>query len=333
METYLRCTVLPQVVKCSICGDRAVASLPYARLVLCRKHFTEFIEKKVEKTIKRYKLVGKGWRVLVAVSGGKDSSTLLTILAKLAEVLDLSLLAIYINLGIPEYSEKCLSTVRKLVELLNVKLIIVDVKEAVGYTIPELAAKLRRPACSVCGTVKRYILNAAAIESRASALALGHNLDDLAAYALKEFLNQNLGQVSKFGPKTESISDLAVGRIRPLYEVLERESLIYALVNNIPFLPDECPYVRLSSLEFTLKNQLNKLESRFPSIKVSFIRRLAKNLGKYPRIQQELTKCTTCGLIASTELCSFCRMTKRVLGRPQGSIVREYIRNKLKELK
>ena len=332
MGTYWRCTVLPQVVRCSICGDRAVASLPYARLVLCGKHFTEYIERKVVRTVRRYKLINNGWRVLVAVSGGKDSSTLLTLLTKLAGDLDFNILATHINLGIPGYSDKCLSTVRKLTELLDVKLLVVDVKEVIGHTIPELAVRLRRPTCSVCGTVKRYMLNAVAVEYRADALALGHNLDDLAVYVLKEFLNQNLGQVPKLGPRTESISDLAVGRVRPLYEVLEKESLIYALVNKVPFLPDECPHVRSDSLEFILKKELNELESRFPSIKISFIRRLAKNLNTYPRLQQKLTRCSACGLIASDELCSFCKMTKRVTGVPQGSAVRKYVRAKLRSL-
>ena len=318
-------------VRCSICGGKAVAVIHYARLRLCRKHFMEFIERKVERAIRRYRLISNGQRVLAAVSGGKDSSTLLAVLSKLSSKLGFEVIALHINLGIGEYSEKSLRFVRDLARVLGARLVVIDVKEAIGYSIPELAARLRRPICSVCGLVKRYVINAAAIEARADVVALGHNLDDLVAYVLKEFLSQNLQQITKLGPKTESIDGLAVGRVRPLYEVLEKESLIYALVSKVPFIPDECPHVRLSALEFKIKDLMNKLDSEFPGIKISLARRLAKNLGYYPTPEQEVRKCDACRLLASTDLCSFCKATKRVAGSPKGADVREYIRGKLKE--
>ncbi len=322
---------MSQGARCSICGRKAVAVIHYARLRLCREHFIEFIERKVERAIKRYGLIGKGQRVLAAVSGGKDSSTLLTVLSKLSTRLGFEVAALHINLGIGEYSEKSLNYVRRLANDLGVKLVVVSIKEITGYSVPELAAKLRRPTCSVCGLVKRYIINAAAVEAHADVVALGHNLDDLVAYILKEFLSQNLPQIKKLGPKTEGIGDLAVGRVRPLYEVLEKESLIYALVTKISFIPDECPHVRLSALEFKIKDLMNKLDLEFPGIKISLARRLAKNLKYYPAPEQEVRKCSACGLLASTEVCSFCRATERATGSPKGAAAREYVRAKLKE--
>ena len=320
------------MVKCSLCGEKAIAIIPYARLRLCKKHLMEYVERKVERALKRYKLVNKGWHVLVAVSGGKDSSTLLRILSKLSKKYMFKLTALYIDLGIRVYSDKSKQAVVKLVEQTSTPLIVVNVKEALGYSVPELAWKTRRPVCSVCGVVKRYILNATAIELGAHTIALGHNLDDLIAYVLKEFINQNLGQISKLGPKTETIDGLAIGRIRPLYEVYERESLLYVLASKTPFLPDECPHVRRDSLEFVLKEQLNKLEEKFPGIKMSLARRLALNIDKYPQLQQELSKCKACGLIASGQLCSLCKLTKQALGEPMGPKLRVYIREKINEL-
>lgn len=320
------------MVKCNLCNEKAIAIIPYARLRLCRKHLMEYVERKVERALKRYKLVNKGWHVIVAVSGGKDSSTLLRILSKLSKKYMFKLTALYIDLGIRVYSDKSKRAVVKLVEQTGTPLIVVNVKEALGYSVPELAWKTRRPVCSVCGVVKRYILNAVAIELEAHAIALGHNLDDLIAYALKEFINQNLDQISKLGPKTETIDKLAVGRIRPLYEVYERESLLYVLASKTPFLPDECPHVRRDSLEFMLKEQLNKLEEKFPGIKMSLARRLALNIDKYPQLQQELSKCKACELIASGQLCSLCKLTKQAIGEPMGLKLRAYIREKINEL-
>lgn len=320
------------MVKCSLCNEKAVAIIPYARLKLCKNHLIEYVERKVERALKRYKLVGKRWHVLVAISGGKDSSALLRILSRLSRKYAFKLTAIYIDLGIHVYSDKSKQVAVKLAEQTNTPLIVVSVKEALGYSVPELAWKTHRPVCSVCGIIKRYILNATAIELGTHAIALGHNLDDLMAYILKEFINQNLSQISKLGPKTESINDLAVGRIRPLYEVYERESLLYVLSSKTPFLPDECPHVRRDSLEFMLKEQLNKLEEKFPGIKMSLARRLALNIDKYPKPQQRLMRCSICGLIANGQLCSLCKLTKQVLGEPAGAKLRNYIREKINEL-
>ena len=324
--------MLHQGVKCSICGEKAVAIIRYARLRLCKRHFLEFVERKVERAIRRYGLVGRGDRVVVAVSGGKDSSTLASILAKLSGKLGYKLYLLYIDLGIPVYSKANREKVIELSKTINKPLIVVDVKEVLGLTVPELAFKVRRPVCSVCGVVKRYIMNAVAVELKASALAMGHNLDDLAAYVLKEFFNQNLEQISKLGPRTESVEGLAVGRIRPLYEVYERESLLYVLLSRIPFLPDECPHVRRGTMEFKIKELLDSLEESFPGIKIGLMRRLAKNLESYPKPSQKLSRCKACGLIASGELCSFCKITKQALGEPMGARVREYIRRKILEL-
>ncbi len=323
---------MPQVVKCSICGGKAVAIIHYARLRLCRKHFLEFVEKKVERTIKRYRLIGEGDRVVVAVSGGKDSSTLATILSKLSSKLGFKLYFLYIDLGINVYSEENKRKVIELSRKTGIPLIIVNVRELLSVSVPELALRIRRPVCSVCGVVKRYIMNAVAVELKANALAMGHNLDDMAAYILKEFFNQNLNQISKLGPKTETIEGLAVGRIRPLYEVYERESLLYALLSGTPFLPDECPHVRRGTMEFKLKELLDGLEESFPGVKIGFMRRIARNVDSYPKLSQKLTRCKACGLIASGELCSFCKMTKQVLGEPLGAKVREYVRRKIVEL-
>jgi hypothetical protein len=64
-------------LRCSLCEEPAVTLVRYAKLRLCRKHFVEFV-RRVIKTIERYRLVQSGWRVLIAVSGGKDSSLYFT---------------------------------------------------------------------------------------------------------------------------------------------------------------------------------------------------------------------------------------------------------------
>lgn len=321
------------MVKCRLCGSKAVIKLQYARMALCRNHFIEYLENRVRKTIVRYKMIKEHERVLVAVSGGKDSVSMLNILSKLHKEVGFELVALHIDLGIDDYSELSRKIVEELSITLEIPTIIVSVRELLKAGIPELARKLRRPTCSVCGVVKRYITNAVAVEIKANAIALGHNLDDLTAYVLKEFFNQNLGYISKLGPKTSNLNNLAIGRIRPLYEISEKESLVYALVLGLPFVKAECPYVRDDSMERLLKTQINELDYRFPGTKVGLMRKLAKNIEtSYPPVRYNITSCRECNLISSDELCTYCKLTKRIFGRPYGSETREFIRKKINDL-
>ncbi|MEB3860085.1 MAG: MoaD/ThiS family protein, partial [Desulfurococcales archaeon] len=177
--------------RCGKCGGEAVAYSRYMRMYLCSSHLVELVESKIRRALKRYGMVSRGDLVLVAISGGKDSSTLLGALAKLSRELGFSLLGFHIDLGIGDYSRRSLEASKLLAERAGVPMAVVSVAEITGMTIPELASKARRPVCSVCGLVKRYLINAAAVEAGASAVALGHNADDIIAYNMKSFIAQD----------------------------------------------------------------------------------------------------------------------------------------------
>ncbi len=320
------------MARCSLCGEPAVAYVRYQRRYFCSKHFIEFFEGKVGSTIRRYGMLGEGDLVLVAVSGGKDSAALLGVLQSLREEFKYDLIALHIDLGIGEYSRRSRESAVKLAEYLGVPALVIDLKEVLGAGIPELSRKSRRPPCSVCGLVKRYVINAAAVELGASKVALGHNADDLLSYSMKSFINQDLEAISKLGPKTESLSEVAVGRVRPLYEVYEKEAFLYAYLRGLPFIHDECPNVDLRSLERELKGAVIKLEEGRPGIKLSMLRKLARRLRDYPSPGGEVRKCRYCGLMTSGDVCSFCRLTERALGEPKGVRIREYVRGRREEL-
>jgi len=322
------------VGKCSVCGAKAVIRIPYARINLCEKHFVEYYERRIERTIVRYGLISKGMRIVVAISGGKDSASLAYVLSKIADKYDLKLLILHIDLGINNYSTKAREVVEEFSKLIKVPAAIISVKDVLSLGIPELAKLSRRPTCSVCGLVKRYIMNAFAIEVRADAVCTGHNMDDIMVNILKEFLNQNFEGMVKLVPKTLSQNGIAVGRIRPLYETTEREDLAYALINNLPFLKVTCPYMNIGGIDTDLKRYLHHLDSKYSGIRISFIRRFVSNVEKYWKHianEGEVNKCKYCGLISQGDTCSFCNLTKRVLGEPAGPKVREYIRSYLRD--
>ena len=258
---------------------------------------------------------------MAAISGGKDSASMLAVLSSLSPRLGFDLVAVHMDLGLGEYSRRSLDKARELARALGVELVTISVEDLVGVGVPLLARRAKRPVCSVCGTVKRYLLNAAAVELGADSVALGHTLTDIATYILKEFLRQNLGAIGKLGPKTERVDGLAVGRIRPLYEVTERETLVYALVKGLPFLRDECPYVRRDTMDFTLKRKLLEIERTHPGTLLGLVRGVYRNIDIY-RPEGHVTPCSVCGLISSGEVCSFCKLTRTALGAPSGARIR-----------
>jgi uncharacterized protein (TIGR00269 family) len=320
--------------RCSICGAPAVAYLPYARLALCEKHFVDYIDRKVGRVLRRVGALRRGSRIVAAVSGGKDSATMLASLAKHARENGVEVIGVHIVLGFGPYSERSRQAAEEACRKLNVPCLVVSVEELLGVGVYELARRSRRPVCSVCGIVKRYILNAVAVEAGADYVALGHNGDDIIAYAMKSFLNQDLGYIAKLGPATKTVPGLAVGRIRPLYEVFEKETLIYALVSGTPFLHEECPYRPVAPIEQRIKEMMNRLEEEHPGIKMSTVKKLASSVPLYERLagEAEIGRCRHCGLISAGDECSFCRLTRRVLGEPAGPKVREWARSRLAEV-
>ena len=322
--------------RCSICGREAYARIPYAKLTLCREHFIEFIAKRVRRTIEEYRLVRRGDLVLVAVSGGKDSSTMLHVLSTLRDSLKFEIVAYHIDQGIPGYSDKARLAVEELAKRLNVPLIVSTFREMLGVDQPALirGMKSRRPPCSVCGIVRRYSYNALAIELKASSIATGHHADDVASYALKAILTHDYQSLAKLTPRTEPFEG-AVAHIRPLYEVYERETLLYAIASEIPFTACPCPFRPRNTLDDHIKELLNNLEARHPGIKLSFLRGLAreaKALGKVIEEGAEAHTCKVCGLASSGDVCSFCKFTQHELGSAMGPHVREILRVKVSGL-
>ncbi|MDP9751960.1 tRNA(Ile)-lysidine synthase TilS/MesJ [Thermoanaerobacter pentosaceus] len=110
--------------------------------------------------------------MLVVVSGSKDSMALWDVLAKEGY----NVVAMYINLGIGEYSNKSQDVVKNFAKKNNLPLIVKNIKEEFGLDIYKLSKSLKRSPCSVCGTIKRYLFNKVAYDNGFSVIATGHNI-------------------------------------------------------------------------------------------------------------------------------------------------------------
>ena len=255
-------------------------------------------------------MFGPDERVLVAVSGGKDSLTLWDILLDLGYQAD----GLYINLGIDGYSDASQAKAEAFaVGKPGARLRVVDVRGEYGASIPELARAHRgRKTCSLCGLVKRHIMNQAACEGGYAAIATGHNLDDEVAVLMQNTLRWSVGYLRRQAPVLPPEPGLA-RKVKPLCRVRERESAAFALVRGIDYIYDECPHAAGATTLF-YKDILNQLENRSRGTKEMFYLNFLQAREQYDlfraeREQVALHPCAHCGQPTTTPgLCAFCRL-------------------------
>jgi uncharacterized protein (TIGR00269 family) len=304
-------------MKCRTCGQKAVVNMRQHKLALCKDHYLEWIQGQTGRFIEKYKMFTCEEKILVAVSGGKDSLSLWDILQRLGYQAD----GLYICLGIDEglkYSSESQRLTWKFAAEHGLKLHIVDIQKEYGATIPQIALKSHRgrvKPCSVCGLVKRHAMNRIARDLGYDVLATGHNLDDEAAVLFGNTLTWSGEYLLRQAPVLPGTPGLA-RKVKPLCRIYEREMLAYALLRGIEYIYDECPF-SVGSTSIYYKQILNKLESDRPGAKQSFYLSFldARKSGLFAEreeIQAELHPCPKCGQPTSAPgLCSFCRMMSR----------------------
>lgn len=303
-------------MKCTRCGGLAVINLRQHRLRLCADHFVEWTVAMVRRTVETYRMFTPTDRVLVAVSGGKDSLTLWDLLLRLGYQAE----GMYIGLGIDEgigYSARSLEMCRKFVADHHPEAVlhVVDVPGEYGRTIPDLTRHTQRgrgKPCAVCGLVKRHVMNRVARDGHFAAIATGHNLDDEAAVLMQNTLHWQVGYLARQAPVLVEREGLA-RKVKPLCRLYEREAAAYALVRSIDYIYDECPFARGSTTNF-YKELLNQLELKSPGAKQQFYLQFlrTRKAGQVTFVEaagEELHPCARCGQPTTAgDLCTFCRL-------------------------
>jgi len=312
-------------MKCKKCGAVAVINMRHHRLALCADHYLDWFVTYTQRTIEKFRMFGSGGRLLVAVSGGKDSLALWDVLLRLGYQAD----GLYIKLGIEHhgYSDVSLDYVQRFLETSEAAnpphaprttqhvLHVVDIKGTYGESIPELARRTGRgrgKPCSVCGLVKRHVMNRVAQEGGYAALATGHNLDDEAAVLLQNTLRWQTGYLARQAPVLEATHPGLARKVKPFCRLYERETAAYALLRGIDYIYDECPHATGATTIFH-KESLNRLEGRSPGAKHSFYLEFlrAKKKGRLllPAEEVELHPCEKCGQPTTAPgMCAFCRL-------------------------
>ena len=292
-------------MNCRVCKKRAAVEVRRHNAAFCPEHFTEHVRRQVARTIHDYDMFGPDDRLLLGVSGGKDSLALWDILTELGFVVD----GVYLHLGIGEYSSDSLTLTKRFATDRDLKLQVIDLPVDYGFSIPQAAASQGRNACSVCGLSKRYLLNKAA--NGYDVLVMGHNLDDEAATLLGNVLKWNTEYLGRQAPVLPAVDGLA-RKVKPLIRVAERETAAYAVLRGIEYEVDECPMVAGNTIN-RLKERMGVLEDKSPGVKQQFLFGFFERGAGHFEVEDkaDLGSCWSCGSPTTGDVCAFCRVRDR----------------------
>ncbi len=323
-------------MKCRVCRGPAVIDLPRHNANFCVEHFLRYCRTQVERAIHDFSMLAPGERVLVAVSGGKDSLALWDLLADMGWQAD----GLYVGLGIGDYSDVSGDHARHFAHERGLRLIEVDLRASYGFDIPTAAAVTRRVPCSACGLSKRHLFDAAAVDGGYDAMATGHNLDDEAAVLYGNVLRWQTAYLGRQRPVLPAGNGFP-RKVKPLVRLTERETAAYCVLRGIDYQVEECP-MAAGNRHLGYKEVLNEMERRSPGTKTSFyfgfvdraVDRFADAAGSGSAGTgagfgdgdsdddapgpgsgpTALGRCTRCGAPAESELCAFCRLVERAGG-------------------
>ena len=304
-------------LRCKRCRGTVVIEVRRHNAAFCRDCFLHYVGQQVTRAISKYRMLGHTDRVLVAVSGGKDSLALWGLLLELGYQAD----GLYLSLGIGAYSERSKAVCAEFAAARGATLLVHDLAGEHGYTIPEAAGAGGRSSCGVCGLSKRYVFNRAALDGGYDVVCTGHNLDDEAAVLFGNTLRWDTAAMARQFPVLEATRPGLVKKVKPLYRVAERETAAYCVLKGIDYVVEECPLVA-GNTQMRHKETLNQMEEAAPGTKHSFLFGYLDRAAELLKVADvaDLTECARCGMTtqapedpATEAVCAFCRSKARLV--------------------
>ncbi len=288
-------------MRCDKCSAPAIIFQKYSGLHLCQKHFLADVEKKVKREVRKVKVEGT---LAVAFSGGKDSAVVLYVLTELLAKSGTKIVAITVDEGIAGYRDVALKTAASLITQLGIEWRVVSFEQQFGVRIDQVK---ERP-CTLCGILRRSLLNRAAKLLGATTLATGHNLDDEAQTILMNYLRGDIDRLLRLDHgKKEGL----VRRIKPLKYGPEKEVALYAVLKGIPADLEECQF-SFGVFRAEVRELLNGLEAKHPGTKYALMRGHEKILQSTQRKPFELRACVQCGEPSVQQLCQTCDLLAKM---------------------
>ena len=222
------------------------------------------LARELGRCIADFKLIEAGDRIMVCMSGGKDSYTLLHLLerARKKAPIEFSLVAVHLDQGHPGYDGSPLETWLK-ERAFDYRILREDTYSIVKEHVPE-----GKTYCSLCSRLRRGVLYNAAQDLGCTKIALGHHRDDAIETLLLNLMFT--GSIKSMPPKLQSDDGRNVV-IRPLLYAAESKIAELAQVLKFPILPCDLCGSQENLMRKQVKNLLTTLEQTAPQVKDSIL--------------------------------------------------------------
>jgi len=259
-------------------------------------------------------------KIMVAVSGGKDSVTLLHIMIKIEQAFpNATLSAVTVDEGIRGYRNEALKVAEEICQKLGVSHVITSFKEMYGCTLDEIVNLIqngeekRLTPCSYCGVLRRRALNTSAREAGIDKLATAHSLDDETQTMLLNIIHGDALRIARAKPVLTVAHPKLVQRVKPLCEVPEKETAFYAYQRKIEFQSTPCPYAQ-TALRNDIRTMLNRMDEKHAGTKFTIFRSMEKIRPALEAMAGEakLQNCRICGEPTVGKLCKPCQMLQEL---------------------
>ena len=261
-----------------------------------------------------------GERVGVAVSGGKDSTSLLFVLNEITREHGTKLYALTIDEGIEGYREEAVKNAERLAESLSIPILVCSYKELFGLTLDEALQErnekmAKTTSCAVCGPLRRRSIDRAAEKLGVNLVATAHNLDDMLQTFYINLYSGDLERIKWLDPRFKSTvagEEFKLRRIKPMIEIYEQELAFFAYLNNLPFQSESCPYMN-EGIRTEIRLHLNELERKHPGVKYSTLKTvlsIAASINAGSGNSRPIMRCGNCGSVSSGPICAVCQTLK-----------------------
>jgi uncharacterized protein (TIGR00269 family) len=265
-------------------------------------------------------MLGQKDKFMVAVSGGKDSVTLLHILTRIEKDFPkVKFSAGTVDEGIRDYRNEALKIARDNCVKLGIEHRVISFNELFGYQLDEIVALIQKKEksgltpCSYCGVLRRKALNTLARNEGVDKLVTAHNLNDETQTML---LNINHGdplRIARIKPVLNTIHPKLVQRVKPLCMVPEKEIVMYSYFKGIEFQCIDCPYAQ-TALRNDIRDMLNRMEHKHAGTLFTVFRSMERIRPALEDFVEDvkLDECKICGEPTVGDLCRPCQMLEEL---------------------
>jgi len=297
---------------CDVCHvNQAFYTRRFEGVKLCKRCFKKSLENKVRKTIQEHHMLNRDDRLAVALSGGKDSLALLHILKRIGSKFPKFRLSTFtIDEGINGYRDEALKIVYDYCKSIDVPNRVFSFKQTFGFTLDEIVEEKKEShPCSLCGVLRRRMMEIGARNMEVDKIATAHNLDDELQTFFLNIFHGEPARINRNKPLMDGSNGTFTVKIKPFHKVLEKEISLYAFLSNLPFQRTPCPYAG-AALRNDVRRFLDEMEYHHPGAKYIAYNAVNKIKARPTTMKKTaFTKCLLCGSPSSNQTCSVCKIT------------------------